>query len=83
MLDDVLGEQAAFDVARAAGRKIDQQREPLSLIERLLRARRWIIAPLAAASNAARIPKECHCRLPTGHLICALVCDYLAPPLAT
>src|SRR4029453_17577907 len=37
MLGDVLAEQPALDIARAAGREVDQQREALALVERLLR----------------------------------------------
>ena len=40
VLGDVLGQQPALDVGRAAGREVDQQREPLALVERLLRDRR-------------------------------------------
>ena len=40
MLDDVARKQPAFDVGRPAGREVDQQREPLALVERLLGARR-------------------------------------------
>jgi hypothetical protein len=35
---EMLGEQAALDVGRTAGGEVDQDREPLALVERILGA---------------------------------------------
>src|SRR5579862_2012184 len=40
MLGDVLGQEPALYVGRPAGREVDQKRQPLALVERLLGARR-------------------------------------------
>ena len=55
MLGDVLGEQPAFDVGRAAGREVDQQRQPLALVERLVGARGETVATtIAMTTESAR-----------------------------